>query len=183
MILNNQENNTSPTTPNPTDTGEEIILPPIPTTPEGGNNHTPNPDPETTNNQSPNPAVSKQENPLPPNGGEREVEDILSAFENFRPPRTSSKTTLTMALNVGHLLDADNSDPEVANHQPTVTLPMSMLEQALAKKGEELKTAALNAIKLNHHLKMSKEALRNNTHTPEDSRRHSNSPRKARLLN
>ena len=43
------------------------------------------------------------------------------------------------------------------------TLLKSQLEKALTEKGNELETAALDAIKINHHLKMCKEALKTNT--------------------
>ena len=66
-----------------------------------------------------------------------------------------------MALRIGHLLDADNSDSEVNNSSRPDAVPTSELERALIKKGESLETEALNAIRANHHPKNVKDALKN----------------------
>jgi hypothetical protein len=76
-------------------------------------------------------------------------------------PINSNRETKSMALQIVHLFDAASSESETEAENPARPWHTRQgAEKLLKNKVDELEEAALEGIRINHHLKMAKEAIK-----------------------
>ena len=84
-----------------------------------------------------------------------------SPANEFIPQSTSTQIRPTMALNIKHLLDRVSSESETEiNTNPALSDYDKGLPKKLNPKLKEVEDAAMESIRINHHLKVCKEAIR-----------------------